>query len=617
MNRQDFAELLPSLPTNPGVYRFIAEDDEILYIGKAKNLKRRLQSYFLQHKGIKNKTKTMVRKAVKILYTIVETEQDALLLEATLIRKYRPPYNVMLKWSKPYPYIAITSERFPRVIYTHDTSDKKATYFGPYTSKSRVFNLLDLIKEIFQLRTCQLHLSQENIELGKFKVCLEYHIKNCKAPCVALESEAEYMQKINEVENVLKGNFAQVRQYLAQKIEDYSENMQFEFAYEIQQKLQAFENYQSKSTVVSATIKDVDVFSIHVDKETNECFVNYIKVVQGAIINTCTVEIQQNLNQYEMDLLAYAVAELREKFNSRAPLVLAPIPFVKSENNYKLQVPKNGDKKKLLDLSIKNLQYFILQQRKTDLNKAQQQTKSEQLLEQMQKDLRTKTPPKHIECFDNSNLQGTFPVSAMVVFKNGKPSKRDYRHFNVKTVEGPNDFATMEEVIYRRYKRVLESKWALPDLIVIDGGKGQLSSAIKSLETLGIADQVSIIGIAKRLEEIYFPGDSIPLLLSKKSPTLKIIQQLRDEAHRFGITFHRDQRSKAFTQTELLSIKGVGEKSAETLLTHFHSVAAIKTATEKQIAEIVGPSIAKKVHDYFEKKEKRDNENSDLPPMQS
>ena len=615
MTRQEFVELMPSLPTQAGVYRFVAEDEEILYIGKAKNLKKRLQSYFSNRKDMRNKTKTMVRKAHKVLYTVVETEQDALLLEATLIRKYRPPYNVMLKWSKPYPYIAITSERFPRVIYTHNTSDRKAKYFGPYTSKNRVFNLLDLIKEIFQLRTCQLHLSQENIEAGKFKVCLEYHIKNCKAPCVAFETEEEYMQKIQEVTNVLKGDFAEVRLSLKNRIERYAENMQFELAHEIQQKLQAFENYQSRSTVVSATIKDVDVFSIHIDKETNECFVNYIKVVQGAIINTCTVEIQQNLNQYEMDVLSYAVAELREKFNSRAPIVLAPIPFVKTENNFKIQVPKSGDKKKLLDLSIKNLQYYILQQRKADLNKAQQQTKSDQLLEQMQKDLRTKTLPKHIECFDNSNFHGSFPVSAMVCFKNGKPSKKDYRHYNVKTVEGPNDFATMEEVIYRRYKRVLESKWALPDLIVVDGGKGQLSSAIKSLEALGIADKVTVIGIAKRLEEIYFPGDSIPLLLSKKSPTLKVIQQMRDEAHRFGITFHRDQRSKEFTKSELENIKGIGEKTAETLLTHFGSVSTIKTATEKDLASIIGPSMAKKIRNHFDKQEKRDEQNSDLPPM--
>jgi excinuclease ABC subunit C len=600
MTRQEFSDLRPGLPTQAGVYRFIAEDEEILYIGKAKNLLKRLQSYFSLRKDMRNKTRTMVRRAQRIEYTVVDTEQDALLLEATLIKKYKPRYNVALKWTKPYPYIVIMAERFPRVMFTHDIErNSKNRYFGPYTSKQRVTDLLELIKSLFALRTCDLQLSQDSIDKGKHKVCLQYHIKNCKAPCVGLESEIEYMQKIEEVANILKGHFSAVRTYLNEEVAAAVELMQFERAYELQQKYQAFEQYQSKSTVVSNSIKDVDVFTIEQTDE-GRTFVNYLKVVQGAIINACTVQLEQNLQTRPADMLAYAAAELREKFNSHAPEIVAPMNFALPDKTAKITIPQTGDKKKLLDLSTKNLFYFILQQRKTDLNRAQQQTKSDVLLAQMQKDLRTPRPPVHIECFDNSNLHGTFPVSAMVVFRNGKAAKRDYRHYNVKTVEGPNDFASMEEVVFRRYKRLLESKATLPDLIVIDGGKGQLSSALKSLQALGIAEQISVIGIAKRLEEIYFAGDDIPLLLSKKSPTLKIIQQLRDEAHRFGITFHRDQRSRDFTNTELTKIRGIGDKTATTLLTHFGSVATIRSTKLEDLAVVIGNKTARLLRDYFD-----------------
>jgi excinuclease ABC subunit C len=600
MTRQEFSDLRPGLPTQAGVYRFIAEDEEILYIGKAKNLLKRLQSYFSQRKDMRNKTRTMVRRAQRIEYTVVDTEQDALLLEATLIKKYKPRYNVALKWTKPYPYIVIMDERFPRVMFTHDIErNSKNRYFGPYTSKQRVADLLELIKELFTLRTCDLYLSQDSIDKGKHKVCLQYHIKNCKAPCIGLESEAEYMQKIEEVANILKGQFSAVRSYLHKEVEAAVELMQFERAHELQQKFKAFEQYQSKSTVVSNSIKDVDVFTIE-QTEEGRTFVNYLKVVQGAIINACTVQLEQNLQTRPADMLAYAAAELREKFNSHAPEIIAAINFPLPDKRAKITVPQAGDKKKLLELSTKNLFYFILQQRKTDLNRAQQQTKSDVLLAQMQKDLRTPRPPVHIECFDNSNLHGTFPVSAMVVFRNGKAAKRDYRHYNVKTVEGPNDFASMEEVVFRRYKRLLESKATLPDLIVIDGGKGQLSSALKSLQALGIADQISVIGIAKRLEEIYFAGDDVPLLLSKKSPTLKIIQQLRDEAHRFGITFHRDQRSRDFTTTELTKIRGIGDKTATALLTHFGAVATIRNTKLEDLAAVIGNKTARLLRDYFD-----------------
>ncbi len=601
MTRQEFKELMPSLPTQAGVYRFIsAPDDEILYIGKAKNLRKRLQSYFLNSKQMRNKTRIMVRRAARIEYTVVDTEQDALLLEATLIKRHQPRYNVALKWTRPYPYICITAERFPRVIYTHEMRrEAGARYFGPYTSKQRVGVLLDLIKELFALRSCELHLSQDSIDKGKHKVCLEYHIKNCKAPCVGFEKEGEYMQKIEAVASILKGNFSFVRRYLSEQIAQFAENMEFEKAHDLQQKLRSLEQYQSKSTVVSSTIRDVDVFSIKEEAEREDgkaarTYVNYLKIVQGAIINACTVELEQNLTRRSADLLGFAAAELREKFGSYAPEIIAPLRIVLPEGAQpaKIHIPKQGDKKKLIELSEKNLEYFILQQRKTDLNKAQQQTKTEKLLAEMQRDLRTQRPPAYIECFDNSHLQGTFPVSAMVVFRNGKPAKRDYRHYNTKTVEGIDDFAAMEEVVFRRYKRLLESKAELPDLIVIDGGKGQLSAALKSLHALGIAEQVSIIGIAKRLEEIYFAADPVPLLLSKKSPSLKIIQQIRDEAHRFGISFHRDLRSRALTQTELTQIKGIGEKIATQLLAHFGSVEHLRAATQEDWAEVVGKKAA-------------------------
>lgn len=606
MTRQDFQELAPTLPVTAGVYRFIAADAEILYIGKAKNLKKRLASYFSSRKDMRRKTKIMVRTAVRIEYTLVETEQDALLLEATLIKKIKPRYNVALKWTKPYPYICIKNERFPRVLLTHDVVRDGSRYFGPYTSQMRVNSLLDLIKNLFQLRTCALALTHDNIEKGKFKVCLEYHIKNCKAPCVGFEREDEYNIKIERVADMLKGNFADVKKYLHTQIDAFVENLEFERAHEAQQHLKAFEDYQGKSTVVNPSIKDVDVFSIELHED--KAYVNYIKVAQGAIINTFTTDLQQNLNSRAADMLVFAIAELREKFQSIAPEIIVPMPVRLPDTSIKITIPQIGDKKKLLDLSIKNLHYFILQNQKTELNRAQRQTKSDKLLEQMQKDLRTTEKPAHIECFDNSNLQGTNPVSAMVVFKNGKPSKRDYRHYNVKTVVGANDFATMEEIVYRRYKRVLESKQALPQLIVIDGGRGQLNAAIQSLEALGIMGQVQIIGIAKRLEEIYFADELVPLLLSKKSPTLKVIQQIRDEAHRFGISFHRDQRSRAFLQTELTQIQGIGEKSVEKLLTKFGSVKGVQAATYEELEPVVGKRAAARIVVYFQEKDRQSND---------
>jgi len=602
MNKEDYQKLLPSLPTDPGVYRFIGADEEILYIGKAKNLKKRIASYFTSRKDMRRKTKRMVLAAKKLNYTLVETEQDALLLEATLIKKHQPRYNVALKHSRPYPYICIKKERFPRIMISRKVVQDGSKYYGPYVSKKRMYTLLELIKELFQLRSCALNLSEENVAAGKHKVCLEYHIKNCKAPCVGFESEANYMNKIEQVQNMLKGQLAAVRKYLKSEMGRYAEELNFEQAQRTKVQLALLENYQGKSTVVNANIRDLDVFTLAQDEKGEMAYINYLKVVEGAIINTFMLELKQNLDTEVEDLLLFGIRELREKFQSIAPEIIVPFEIQLPWSDIQLTVPKIGDKKKLLDLSEKNAKYFILQKQKQALAKANKMGKAEQLLAIMKKDLQLDDLPIHIECFDNSNLQGNQPVSAMVVFKNGRPAKKEYRHYHVKTVVGPDDFASMEEVVFRRYKRLLEEKKPLPQLIVIDGGKGQLSAAVKSLKALGIFERLAIIGIAKRLEEIFFPNDSVPLLLSKKSPTLRVIQQARDEAHRFAISFHRDVRSKQFLQNELRQISGVGEKTQEKLLLALGSVKEVKKASLSQLETIVGANLAKKIRAYFDEK---------------
>jgi len=602
MNKEDYKKLLPSLPTDPGVYRFIGADEEILYIGKAKNLKKRIASYFTSRKDMRRKTKRMVMAAKKLNYTLVETEQDALLLEATLIKKHQPRYNVALKHSRPYPYICIKKERFPRIMISRKVVQDGSKYYGPYVSKKRMYTLLELIKELFQLRSCVLNLSEESIAAGKHKVCLEYHIKNCKAPCVGFESEANYMDKIEQVQNMLKGQLGAVRKYLKSEMGRYAEQLNFEQAQRTKVQLALLENYQGKSTVVNANIRDLDVFTLAQDEKGEMAYINYLKVVEGAIINTFMLELKQNLDTEAEDLLLFGIRELREKFQSIAPEIVVPFEIQLPWSEIQLTVPKIGDKKKLLELSEKNAKYFILQKQKQALAKANKMGKAEQLLEIMKKDLQIDDLPIHIECFDNSNLQGNQPVSAMVVFKNGRPAKKEYRHYHVKTVVGPDDFASMEEVVFRRYKRLLEEKKPLPQLIVIDGGKGQLSAAVKSLKALGIFERLAIIGIAKRLEEIFFPNDPVPLLLSKKSPTLKVIQQARDEAHRFAISFHRDVRSKQFLQNELRQIPGVGEKTQEKLLLALGSVKEVKKANLSQLEAIVGANLAKKIRTYFDAK---------------
>ncbi len=599
MTTEDFKKIADTLPKSPGVYRFIDERDVILYVGKAKSLRNRVSSYFGERKDRLFRTRIMVKNADRIEFTIVETETDALLLENALIKQYLPRYNVMLKDDKSYSYICIKKERFPRVIITRKVIRDGSTYFGPYTSKARLRIILDLIKQLFPLRNCNLHLSEENIRAGKFKVCLEYHIKNCMGPCEAQEEEESYNAKIEQIKNILRGHFSAVIQHFKGQMQHYAQELEFEKAQAIKTRLEAFEDYQAKSTIVSPTIRDVDVFSIA--KEEKEAYINYLRVVNGAIIHTHTQELILNLEEEEeSDLLSYTIPLIRERFNSIAPEIIVPFEVILAEKDLQITVPKIGDKKKLLELSQKNVEYYKLQKKKDEISKVRKQTPAERILRQLQTDLQMDRVPMHIECFDNSNIQGTNPVSSCVVFKNAKPSKGDYRHYKVKTVEGPNDFASMEEVVFRRYRRLLEEEQPLPQLVIIDGGKGQLSAAMKSLETLGLVGKMTVIGIAKRLEEIFFPGDSVPLYINKKSESLKLIQQARNEAHRFAITFHRDLRSKEFTSTEVTNIPGVGEKTAQKLLSHFGSVKKLREALISEIAEVVGMAKAKVVKAYFE-----------------
>lgn len=597
MTTKDYQQIADTLPKQPGIYKFINEEGIILYVGKAKELKKRLASYFGERKGRAHKTRTMVKNAHHIEYTIVETEADALLLENTLIKKYQPRYNVMLKDGKSYTYICIKKERFPRVFITRRVIRDGSTYFGPYTSKHRLKIILDLIKQLFPLRTCNYNLSEENIQKGKFKICLEYHIKNCLGPCEGFESEEDYSERIDQVKNILKGNFSSVVNHFKQEMQYYAEHMEFEKAQQIKEKLTAFEDYQGKSTVVSTTIRDLDVFSIATDEQ--QAYVNYLKIVNGAIIHTHTQELVKNLDDEEEDLLAYAINILRERFNSIASEIVLSYKIQLLEDGLQLTIPKIGDKRKLLDLSEKNVKYFMLQKRKQEATRVRKQTSTERILRTMQKDLQMEELPMHLECFDNSNIQGSFPVASCVVFKNAKPSKKDYRHFNIKTVIGPDDFASMEEVVHRRYRRLVQEGESLPQLVIIDGGKGQLNAAMNSIRLLGLEDKITVVGIAKRLEEIFFPDDPVPLYIDKKSESLKVIQQARNEAHRFAITFHRNQRSKNFTKSELTNIPGIGEKTALKLLTHFGSVKKIKEASPGKLVDVAGMAVAKKIRAYF------------------
>lgn len=600
MTYEEFKLFATGITTEPGVYRFLDSKGVILYVGKAKNLKNRLNSYFGDKKYITGKTKALTKSAHKIEFTIVETEHDALLLEATLIKKNQPRYNVMLKDGKTYSYICIKNEPFPRVLFTRKIIKDGSVYFGPYTSKFRTEVILELIKGLFPLRSCALNLNPNLIAKNKYKVCLEYHIKNCMGPCEHFESEIQYNERIFQIKNILKGHFKPVKEFIKFQMNKYAETLDFEKAQLWKLKLSAFEDYQSKSTVVSHTIQDVDVFSVASDDET--VYINFMKVIQGAINQTITIEATKNLDDDLAKILTLAIQKIREQFNSIAPEIIVPMQVETIENQVSITVPLRGDKKKLLDLSQKNAQYFLMQKKREAMNKTAKQSPAERILTTLKTELSMTNIPLHIECFDNSNIQGTNPVSACVVFKNAKPSKKDYRHYNIKTVVGPNDFASMEEVIYRRYKRLKDEEQTFPQLIIIDGGKGQLSSAMKAIDELQLRNQFTVIGIAKKLEEIYFPDDPVPLHINKKSESLKLIQQLRNEAHRFGITFHRLKRSKSMITSELDQIKGIGTKSTKKLLSHFGSVSNIKTSTMEDITAIVGASMAQKLIEFFNHK---------------
>ena len=585
---------LSTLPKNPGVYQFYDSDDKILYVGKAKNLKKRVTSYFTKNHEY-GKTRVMVKKIRRIKHIVVPTESDALLLENNLIKKYRPRYNVLLKDDKSYPWICIKNERFPRIFPTRKLIKDGSEYYGPYTSMKTVRTLLDLVKSVYPLRTCNYDLSQEKIDSGKYKVCLEYHLGNCKGPCEGLQSVEEYHNQIEDIRQIIKGNFKSSLNYFRTQMKSLAADMQFEAAQRIKDKIEVLENYQVKSTIVNPKINNVDVFSIISDE--SHAYVNFLQLSHGSIIRSHTLEIKKKLDETDSTLLQLAIIEIRQRFGSQSKELYLPFE-VTVEPHLKVTVPKLGDKKHIVDLSERNAKFFR-QERFKQIKIIDPDRHTNRIMAQMQKDIRLSQEPRHIECFDNSNMQGSNPVAACVVFKNGKPSKQEYRHFNIKTVTGPDDFASMEEVVFRRYKRLLTEKQPLPQLIVIDGGKGQLSSALKSLDMLGLRGKIAIIGIAKRLEEIYFPEDPIPLYLDKKSESLKIIQQLRNEAHRFGITFHRNKRSKTAINSELESIEGVGEKTAQELLKSFKSVKRIKDASIENLAKTVGMAKAKKIYETF------------------
>jgi len=595
----DHRKALADIPHRPGVYQYWDQEDTLIYIGKAKDLRNRVGSYFNQDNQMNGKTRVLVSKIRKITFTIVDTEIDAWLLENSLIKKHQPRYNIMLKDDKTYPWIIIKKEAFPRVYWTRKMVKDGSTYFGPYASVGMMHTILDLIKETYPLRTCNLPLSEENINAGKFKVCLEYQIGNCKGPCQAYQSHTDYDQSIEEIKDILNGKIGNVIKDVKQVIKTAVSDLNFEYAHQYQKKLLVLEKYQSKSTVVNSSITNVDVVSIASDERY--AFVNYLKIMNGSIIQTQTIEIKKRLDESDEELLTIAITEFRTKFNSTSREIIVPFEITIADENLKFTVPKLGEKKNLLDLSHKNVLFFK-REKLNQYEKLNPDLRSERILTQMQKDLMLTQLPVHIECFDNSNFQGQYPVSAIVVFKDAKPSKKDYRHFNVKTVEGPNDFATMEEAVYRRYKRMLEEEETLPQLIIIDGGKGQLSSAMTSLKKLGIDKKVTVIGIAKRLEELYYPGDSYPLHLDKKSETLKVIQQLRDEAHRFGITFHRKKRDQGTLKTELESIAGIGKTTADKLLRQFKSVKRIKEASEQELAQVLNKGQVKTLLDYFNSK---------------
>ena len=581
---------IKSLPEVAGVYQYYDKQDEIIYIGKAKNLKKRVNSYFTKNHD-NRKTALLVKNIVRVEHIVVSSEMDALLLENNLIKKYKPRYNILLKDDKTYPWICIKKEPFPRVFFTRRVIKDGSEYFGPFTSMKTIRSLMDLIRSLYPLRTCKYDLSNEKIEAKKYKVCLEFHIGNCMAPCVGKVELSKYNANINAIRNIIKGNFKSALQELRKEMNIHAEAMEFEKAQWIKEKIGNLENYQAKSTVVNPKISHVDVFSVISDESYG--YVNYIQVSFGAIVRSHTLEIKKKLDESDATLLQLGIVEIRQLFSSASKTVFLS-ERVSLGDTLKVEVPQQGDKRKLVEMSLRNAKYFRMERFK-QIKIVDPDRHVKRIMEQMKKDLRLPKAPYHIECFDNSNIQGTHPVAACVVFKDGKPSKKEYRHYNIKTVSGPDDFASMEEVVFRRYRRLQEEASSLPQLIVIDGGKGQLSSAVKSLDLLGLRGKIAILGIAKRLEEIYFPGDSIPLYLDKKSETLKILQRARDEAHRFGISFHRNKRSQTSLTSELDQIPGIGPATRDQLLTHFKSLKRIKQGTEKEMIALLGPQKGQKI----------------------
>lgn len=595
MDETSLKSFISRLPETPGVYKYYDKEDKLIYVGKARSLKKRVSSYFSKNHD-NRKTAVMVSRIERIEFTLVDSEFDALLLENLLIKKHQPRFNINLRDDKTYPFICIKNERFPRIFPTRNPVKDGSEYFGPYASVRMMHIILDLIKVLYPTRNCSFLLSESNIESGKFKTCLEYQIGNCKGPCENLQSEEDYLSAIKQVKNILRGNVDEALHWLASEMQQAAADLNFELAARHKEKHDILQNYQSRSTVVNKSIHNVDVFSIANDDYY--AFVNFLKVMNGMIIQTHTVELKKKLDETPEELLSVAIADIREKFSSTSSEIIVPFDLDIEDERLQFTVPKAGEKKKLLELSYKNAFYYK-KERIEQYEKLNPAVKTDRILTVMMNDLRLKELPRHIECFDNSNFQGAYPVSAMTVFKDGKPSKKDYRHFNVRTVEGPDDFATMEEVIYRRYKRVLEENTSLPQLIIIDGGKGQLSAAVTSLKKLDLYGKITILGIAKRLEELYFPEDELPLYIDKKSDTLRIIQQIRDEAHRFGITHHRKRRDKGTLQSELEQIKGIGPSAIDLLLKELKSVKKIKEASPEMLENIVGKAKAGLITSFF------------------
>lgn len=590
---------LSKLPDQPGVYQYFNKEEVLIYVGKAKSLKKRVSSYFTKQKDISRKTKRLVSEIESIAITIVNSEFDALLLENSLIKQNQPKYNILLKDDKTFPYICVSNERFPRVYSTRKMIPSLGTYYGPFANVKAMNNVLRLINSIFTLRTCRFDLSEDNIAKGKFKVCLEYHIGNCQGPCEGLQSEENYLKDVEQAKHILKGNLAFPKQYFKEAMQEAAANLEFEKAQNFKERLELVDNFQSRSIVVSPKLTDLDVFTINSDEKF--AFVNYLRIKNGTINLSITSEVKKKLNEADADILALMMVELRDQYRSTAKEVLTNVEIDLEQEGFKLYVPQIGDKKKLIQLSLKNVLYAKKEKYE---NLENVKDKGKRVLKQLQKDLQLKELPTHIECFDNSNIQGTNPVASMVCFKMGRPSKKDYRHYKIKTVVGPDDFGSMKEVVGRRYKRLLEEGKDLPKLIVIDGGKGQLNAACDALRGLDIYGDIAIIGIAKRLEELYFPEDSFPLHIDKKSESLKLIQKLRDEAHRFAITFHRDLRSKNSFNFELENVKGVGRVTVDQLMKQFKTMSKIEAASEEEIAQLVGDARARLIKNYFlQKKE--------------